>query len=185
MLASALLDFRSKVTSPLKNMLANALVTFTRKSTHLSRMCLQVHFWLSFRSHFTSQERACKCTGDFHSQVAPPLSSSNSGRLATVARLSLVVQSSCSCKLDAAIRCHTSCCAGCPLWAWFYWCSHSALASLILPSGATHPAAQDTHCGLGFARGAVSAQILPQGATRPTGQGHTLLSLLFPLLCVA
>ena len=41
------------------------------------------------------------------------------------------------------------------------WRSHPALASLILPSGATHPAAQDTHCGLGFARGTESAQVLP------------------------
>ena len=71
-----------------------------------------------------------------------------------MARLSFVAQSSCSCKLDTAIRCHTSCCAGCPrtLWAWFCsWRSHPGLASLIPPSGATHPAAQDAHRGLGFA----------------------------------
>ena len=70
-------------------------------------------------SHFTSQECACKFTFYFHSQVTSLLSLSHSGRLATVARVSFVVQSSCSCELDTAIRCHTSCCAGHPLWAGF------------------------------------------------------------------
>ena len=36
------------------------------------------------------------------------------------------------------------------------WCSHLALASLILLSGTTSPVVQDAHCGLGFARGAVT-----------------------------
>ena len=76
-------------------------------------------FLLSLRSHFTSQERPCNCTFDFHSEVTSLLSSSHLGRLATVARVSFVAQSSCSCELDTAIRCHTSCCAGRPLWAWF------------------------------------------------------------------
>ena len=116
--------FHSEVTSPLKNVIANPLLTFTQKSVHLSRMCLQMHFWLSLRSHFTSQECACKCTSDFHSQVTLLRSSSHSGRLATVALVSFVAQSSCSCKLDTTIRCHTSCCARCPLWTWFCsWCS--------------------------------------------------------------
>ena len=34
-----------------------------------------------------------------------------------MALVSFVVQSSCSCELDTAIRGHTSCCAGPPLWA--------------------------------------------------------------------
>ena len=64
-------------------------------------------------------------------------------------------------------------------WVCFLlWSSHPALVSLTLPQCATHPAAQDAHCGLSFTHGAVSAQILLQGATRPTGQGHTLLFLI-------
>ena len=43
-LPSATFDFHSEVTSPLKSILANALLTFTHKSLHLSRTCLQVHF---------------------------------------------------------------------------------------------------------------------------------------------
>ena len=212
--------FHSQVNFTLKNMLAKALSTFTRKSAHsqdhackctfdklkshltsqecackftgdfhsegnftfqerachntldfhsqvnsLSRSCLQMHFWLSLKSHLTSQERACKCTGDFHSHVTSQLSSSHSGRLATVARLSFVAQSSCSCELDTAIRCHTSCCARRPLWVWFCsWRSHPALASIILPSGSTHPAVQDAHCGLGFA---LWCSIFSDTATRP------------------
>ena len=124
-LAKCDFDFHSEVTSPLKNVLASELLT--------------------------SQERTCKCTFDFHSQVTSLRFSSHSGRLASVARVSFVAQSSCSCELDTA-------------------------------PGATHPAVEDAHYGLGFARGAVSAQILPQGATRHTGQGCTLL---FPILFVA
>ena len=94
--------------------------------------------------NFTSQEPACQYTFDFHSQVNSLLTSSHSGRLATVARTSFVEQSSCFCELDTATRCHTSCCTGRPLWAGF--------------------------CSL---RGAVAAQLLPIGATRPVGQ-HVL-----------
>ena len=54
----------------LKNVLANALLTFHRKSLH-------------------SQECARKCTVHFPSQVTSMLTSSHSGRLATVARFSL------------------------------------------------------------------------------------------------
>ena len=43
---------------------------FHSQVNSLSRSCLQVHFRLSLRSHLTSQERACKCSGDFHSQVS-------------------------------------------------------------------------------------------------------------------
>ena len=40
---------------------------------------------------------------------------------------------------------------GLPLWNGFLlWCSHPALASLILPLGATYPTAQDAHYGLGL-----------------------------------
>ena len=131
-------SFTRKSTSPLKNVLANAPLTFNRKSTH-------------------SQERACKCTLDFHSQVTSLLTSSHSGRLATVAQISFVMQSSCSCELDTATRCHTSCWAGHPLWAGF--------------------------CSL---RGAVAAQLLPIGATRPVGQDAlTGWDQLFPIFFVA
>ena len=68
-LANAPLTFTRKSTSPLKNMLANAPLTFTRKSTH-------------------SQASARKCTVDFYSQVTSLLTSSQSGRLAIVARFS-------------------------------------------------------------------------------------------------
>ena len=88
-----------------------------------------------------SQERACKCTFDFHSQVKSLLNPSQSGRLVTVAQTSFLAQSSCSCELDTATWCHTSCCAGRPLWA-----------------------------GLCSLRGAVAAQLLLIGATRPVGQ---------------
>ena len=49
------------------------LQLFHSQVNSLSRSCLQVHFWLWIRCHLTSQERACKCTGDFHSQVTLPL----------------------------------------------------------------------------------------------------------------
>ena len=71
-----------------------------------------------FHSQVNSLSRTCfKCTVDFHSQVTSLLSSSHSGRLAIVARVSFVAQSSCSSELDTATRCHRSCCAGRPLWA--------------------------------------------------------------------
>ena len=53
-LANVLVTFTCKSASPLKNVLAQALSTFTRKSTN-------------------SQDRACKCTFDFHSEVTSPL----------------------------------------------------------------------------------------------------------------
>ena len=119
--------FHSQVNSPLKNVLTNAPLIFTRRSTH-------------------SLERACKCTLDFHSRVTSLLTSSHSGRLATVAWISFVVQSPCSCEHDTATRCHTSCCAGCPLWAGF--CSLcGAVAAQLLPIGATRPVGQDTLAG--------------------------------------
>ena len=117
--------------------------------------------------NFTSKIVLAKCTFDFHSQVTSLRSSSHSGRLATVARVSFVVQSSCSCELDTATRCHTSCCAGCQLRAWFCsWCSicsdtatrchtsywrrsHSTLSYLVCgaSSGSTEPALA-TRCHL-------------------------------------
>ena len=163
------IDFHSQVDSPLKtylqmhrwlslasqltsqNVLANALLTFTRKSTHLSR-------------------HACKCTIDFHSQVNAPLK--------TCLKMHLWLSLTSHLIPFGPSR---------PPWAWFYswhstcsdtahsppglgrtlrfpitlWCSHPALASMKLLTEAIHPAAQDTHCGLGFARGAVPARILP------------------------
>ena len=127
-------------------------------------------FCLSLRSHFSSQECACKCTFDFHSEVTSPLKNTLANALLTFTHKSL------RCDLHP-IR------EGLPLWHGFLsWCSRPAVVSLTLQPGATHPAAQDAHCGLGFARGTVSAQILPQGATSPTGQGCTQL---FPILFVA
>ena len=64
------IDFFIACQLTLKNVLANALLPFHHKSTH-------------------SQERACKCTVDFHSQVTSLLTSSHSGRVATVAWFSL------------------------------------------------------------------------------------------------
>ena len=87
----------------------------------------------------TSQERACKCTFDFHSQVTSPLKNVLASALLTFTHKS------------------PRCCLhpiqeGSPLWHRFLlWHSHPALASLILLLGATHPAVQDAHCGLGFA----------------------------------
>ena len=89
---------------------------FHSQVNYISKIVLaKCDFWLSLRSHFTSQERACKCTSDFHSQVTLLRSSSHLGRLDTVTLVSFVAQSSCSCELDTAIRGHTSCCAGLPL----------------------------------------------------------------------
>ena len=68
-LASALwLSLTSQLT--LKIVLASALLTFIHKSPHLSRTCLQVHFWLSLTSHFAAVfipfGKACHCgTGFF------------------------------------------------------------------------------------------------------------------------
>ena len=116
--------FHSQVSFISQERACQGTFDFHSQVNTLSRSCLQVHLWLSLTSHFTSQERACKCTTDVHSWVTSLLSSSHSGRLATVARTSFVAQSSCSCELDTALRCHTSCCLGRPLWAWFCsWCS--------------------------------------------------------------
>ena len=57
----------------LKIVLASALLTFTQKSPHLSRTCLQMHQWLSLASQLHLSRRANKCTSDFHSQVTSPL----------------------------------------------------------------------------------------------------------------
>ena len=132
------------------------LQTFTRKSTHSSKMCSQMHHCLSLASQLTPQERARKCTVDFHSQVTSlllrPIREGSPLWHGSV----FVAQSSCSCELDTATRCHTSSIER-PLWA-----------------------------GFCFLRGAVSAQILPHGATRPVGQDTlTGCTLLFPILFVA
>ena len=163
--------FHSQVNFTSKIVLAKCDFWLSLRSHFTSQECAcKVHFWLSLRSHFTSQEHACKCTFDFHSEVTSPLKN-------VLARAPLTfTHKSLHCCLHP-IR------ENLPLWhGFFLWRSHPALVSLIQPSGATHPAAQDAHCGLGFARGAISAQILKQGAIRPSGQGRTLL---FPILFVA
>ena len=89
-----------------------------------------------------------------------------------MARVSFVVQSSCSCELDTAIRCHTSCCAGRPLWAGFCYL-RGAVAAQLLPIGATCPVGHDSLTGwdqlfLSFLWLKFSAQLsksLPSGAT--------------------
>ena len=144
-LTSAPFNFHSQVTSPPKNMLASALVTFTHKSLccclHPIREGSPLwHWFLLWRSHpadtaircHTSCCAGCKLWAGFCFHVA---------------------QSSFSSELDTAIRCYTSCCAGRPLWA-----------------------------GFGSLRGAIAAQLLLIGATRPVGQDAlTGWDQLFPI----
>ena len=122
-------------------------------------------FWLSLRSHFTSQERAFKCIVDFHSQVTH------------LWRTCLQVNRWLSLASHPTalhpIR------EGLPLWHGFLlWRSHPA-CELDTAISATHPVVQDAHWGLGFA---LWRSICSDTATRPIGQGHTLL---FPILFVA
>ena len=136
-------DFHSRVTSPLKNVLRNALVTFTQKSTSPLKNVLAKALLTFTRKSSHSQDRACKCTFDFHSKVTSPLKNVLANAQVTFTRKSFH-------------RCLHSIWEGLPLWHGFLlWSSYPALVSLILAPGATHPAAQDAHCGLGFARGAV------------------------------
>ena len=159
-------DFYLKVTSPLNNMLANALVTFTQKSTSPFKNVL-VKALLTFTHKSThSQDHACKCTFGFHSKVTSPLKNVLANAMVTFTRNSL------HCYLHPIQE-------GLPLWhAFLLWHSHPALVTMILPSGATHPAAQDAHCGLGFA---LWCSICSDTATCPIGQGDTLL---YPILFV-
>ena len=121
-----------------QDVLANAPLTFTRKSTHLQDVLANAPLT------FTHMSPRC-CLHPIHEDS--PLWH---GSL-------FVVQPSCSCKLDTAVRYHASCCPGRPLWARICsWCSHPALVCLILLSGTTHPVEQDAHCGLGFAHSAVT-----------------------------
>ena len=117
---------------------------------HLSRTCLPRQLWLSLANQHSLNIGL----------VSAPL---------IFTRKSLHLSRTC---LDAsALLTFTHkllhCCLhpireGLPLWDRLLLCrSHPALTSLILPSGATHPAAQVTHCGLGFARSTESAQVLP------------------------
>ena len=71
-----------KSASPLKNVLANAPLTFTHRSTHSQASASKYTFDFPLTSHLTSQERARirKCTVDYHLQVtslltpeSPPL----------------------------------------------------------------------------------------------------------------
>ena len=62
-------SFTRKSTSPLKNVLAKALLTFTRKSTHSQERACKCTFDFYSQVNLTSQERACMFTFDFPSQV--------------------------------------------------------------------------------------------------------------------
>ena len=159
-------DFHSKVTSPLKNELASALVTFTQKSTSPFKNVLAKALLTFTPKSSHSQDRACKCTFDFCSKVTSSLKNVLTNALVTFTRKSFH-------------RCLHPIREGLPLWHGFLlWHSHPAVASFILPSGATHPDAQDANCGLGFA---LWCSICSDTATRPIGQGRTLL---FPILFV-
>ena len=94
---------------------------------------------LSLASQLTSQERARKCTIDFHLQVNSPLKN-----VLASGRLTFTSKSPHCYFIPFAKARHCG-------MVRFLWRSHPALASLILLPGATSPARQDTHCGLGFA----------------------------------
>ena len=122
---------------------------------HLSRACLPMCLWLSLTSQLTLKNVLASAPLTF-------------------------TRKSTRCWLHP-IR------EGLPLWHGHLLCSHPALASLILPPGATHPAAQDAHYGLGL----LSAWRSSCSATaywchtscwtgRPNGLGSTL-SYLFLL----
>ena len=55
-------DIQSEVTSPLKNVLANVLVTFTHKSASPLKNVLAKALTTLTRKSTHSQDRACKCT---------------------------------------------------------------------------------------------------------------------------
>ena len=115
------IDFHSEVTSPLKNVLANALVTFTRKSASPLKNVLAKALSTFTRKSAHSQDHACKCTVDFHSlsshlsrrAASAPLTFSHKSPLCTLSHswhASLfVAQSSCSCEPDTATWCHGFC----------------------------------------------------------------------------
>ena len=103
--------------------------------------------------NFTSQDRACQGTFNFHSQVTSPLKNVLASALLAFTH-----------KLPR-------CCLhpireSLPLWHGFLlWHSHPALASLLLPPGAT--AGRPLLAWFCSLHGAVAAQLLPIGATRP------------------
>ena len=68
-----------------QDVLTSAPLTFSHKSTHLSRRACKCTIGFHFQVSQLSR-RACKCTVDFHSQVTADFS--HLGRLATVARFS-------------------------------------------------------------------------------------------------
>ena len=76
-LPSATFDFHSEVTSPVKNLLANALLTLTRKSTSPPRSCLP------------------SVTSDFHSEVTSPLKNMLANALLTFTQKSLHLSRTC------------------------------------------------------------------------------------------
>ena len=155
----------------------------TRKSTHSQERACKCTIDFHSQVNFTSLERACKCTIDFYSQVnslsrtclrmhhwislasqlhlsrtclqvhpwlslASPLAAEfiTFGKARHYGTDLILMQSSCSCEVDTATRCHTSCCAGCPLWAGFC-CLRGAVAAQLLPIGATRPVGQDALTG--------------------------------------
>ena len=107
MLTIAPLILNHKSTFTLKIVLANSLLTFHHKSTLTLKFVLASALWTFNRK-------------SLHCWLHPIWESSPlwHGSL-------FVAQSSCSCEHDTATGCHTSCCAGHPLWCSF--CSESAI----------------------------------------------------------
>ena len=87
--------------------------------------------------NFTSQECACQGTFDFHSQV-------NSLKNVLASALLTFTHKSPRWCLHPILY-------GSPLWHRFLLRRSSCSYELILQPRATYPAAQDAHCGLGFA----------------------------------
>ena len=208
---TAALSLASQLT--LNIVLASAFLIFTQKSPHLSRSCLQVHFWLSLRSHLTSQDRACKDTFDSHSEVASPLKNVLANALVTRKSASplknVLAQAlstftcksthsqdrACKCTVDFhSLSSHLSrhahkctiyfhsqvtplhfipfgkaCHCGMVL---FLWRSHLALLSLILPRVLCVERSL-------WAWFCLWCSICSDTATRPLGLGHTLLFPIF------
>ena len=125
-LPSATFDFHSEVTSPLKNVLASALLTFTQKSLHLSRPCLQcLPLWHRFllwcshpalgclilpsgATHPAVQDAHCRLDftrGAVSGQMLPQGSTHPTGQGRTLL-FSILFARSCSTELVFATRCH-------------------------------------------------------------------------------
>ena len=135
-------DHRLSLASHLasQDVLANAPLTFTHKSTHLLRhACKCTVEFHSQVSHFS--RRACKCTVDFHSQVSH---FSRRARKCTVdfhSQVSHLSRRARKCTID--FHSQVTSLLTSPIWeachcgtVLFSWCSHLALVSLILPQHA-------------------------------------------------